>query len=313
MSIFRFTEKRLADLPLGSGIHRDTTVRGLLCLCHKTTRTYSVQGDVRRNKRLVRSVRVKIGRVDHVRLSDARKKARELMNLIHSGVDPTAKPDETGITLEQALEAHLSERNLRERTAHDYRYHVEKYLRRFRKRAIADLSRQDVRDHYELMRTRNGPTVAAGVMRTFRVLVNTAMRLDETIERNPGDAIRVPLPKRRRVGELDVADFWRRTADLSPSMRDLARTFLLTGARRSTVLSIRRADVDLERGVLRFDHMKTMEEWAFPMGPHLTGMLAARMAPTSRSPASGCGRHPPARRATSRSRAGGRACRAPTS
>ena len=86
------------------------------------------------------------------------------------------------------------------------------------------------------------------------------------------------LPKRRRVGELDVADFWRRTGDLSPSMRDLARNFLLTGARRSTVLSIRRADVELGRGVLRFDHMKTMEEWEFPMGPHLTGMLAARMA-----------------------------------
>ena len=129
-----------------------------------------------------------------MRLSDARKKARELMNLIHSGVDPTAKPDETGITLEQALEAHLSERNLRERTARDYTYHAEKYLRRFQKRAIADISRLDVRNLYELMRTRNRPTVAAGVRRTFRVLVNTAMRLDETIERS------------RRDGRLIVAE-----------------------------------------------------------------------------------------------------------
>ena len=29
MSIFRFTEARLRDLPLGSGIHRDTEVKGL--------------------------------------------------------------------------------------------------------------------------------------------------------------------------------------------------------------------------------------------------------------------------------------------
>lgn len=277
MAIFKFTEARIRDLPLGSGIHRDTEVKGLICIAHKTCKSFSVQGDVRRNKRLVRSVRVKIGRTDHVRLSDARKRARELMNLIQSGVDPTARVDDTGITLEQALEAHLSERDLRERTASDYRYHVDKYLRRLRKRAVADISRQDVRDLYEHIRTRNGPTVAGGVMRTFRVLVNTAMRLDDTIERNPGDAVRVPLPKRRRVGELDVADFWCRTGELSASMRDLARAFLLAGARRSTLLAVRREDVDLERGVLRFGHMKTMEEWAFPMGPHLAGMLAARM------------------------------------
>lgn len=277
MAIFKFTEARVRDLPLGSGIHRDTEVKGLMCIAHKTTRTYAVQGDVRRNKRLVRSVRVKIGKTDHIRLAEARKKARELMNQIQSGVDPTAGPEESGITLEQALEAHLSERDLRERTASDYRYHVEKYLSRFRRRAVADISRQDVRDLYDQMRTRNGPTVAAGVMRSLRALVNTAMRLDETIERNPVEAVRVPQPKRRRVGELDVGEFWLRTGDMAPCARDLARAFLLTGARRSTLLSIRRDDVDLERGVLRFGHMKTMEEWAFPMGPHLTSMVAERM------------------------------------
>ena len=277
MAIFKFTEARVRDLPLGSGIHRDTEVKGLMCIAHKTTRTYAVQGDVRRNKRLVRSVRVKIGKTDHIRLAEARKKARELMNQIQSGVDPTAGPEESGITLEQALDAHLSERDLRERTASDYRYHVEKYLSRFRRRAVADISRQDVRDLYDQMRTRNGPTVAAGVMRSLRALVNTAMRLDETIERNPVEAVRVPQPKRRRVGELDVGEFWLRTGDMAPCSRDLARAFLLTGARRSTLLAIRRDDVDLERGVLRFGHMKTMEEWAFPMGPHLTRMVAERM------------------------------------
>lgn len=93
----------MRELPLGSGIHRDTDVSGLLCICHKTTRTYCVQGDVRREKRLVRSVRVKVGRVDLVRLADARNEARRLMATIQSGVDPTAGPASTGITLEAAL------------------------------------------------------------------------------------------------------------------------------------------------------------------------------------------------------------------
>ncbi len=72
MTIFKFTEARIRELPLGSGIHRDTDVKGLLCICHKTTKTYCAQGDVRREKRLIRSVRAKIGRTDLVHLADAR-------------------------------------------------------------------------------------------------------------------------------------------------------------------------------------------------------------------------------------------------
>ena len=39
----------------GSGIWRDEQVRGLMVVSHKTTKTYAVQGDVRRNGRHVRS------------------------------------------------------------------------------------------------------------------------------------------------------------------------------------------------------------------------------------------------------------------
>lgn len=50
MTIFKFTEARIRDLPLGSGIHRDTDVKGLMCICHKTCKTFAVQSDVRRER-----------------------------------------------------------------------------------------------------------------------------------------------------------------------------------------------------------------------------------------------------------------------
>lgn len=53
---------------LGSGLHRDERVRGLVVVCHKSTKTYAVQGDVRCNGRHVRTVRVKIDRVDRIGL-----------------------------------------------------------------------------------------------------------------------------------------------------------------------------------------------------------------------------------------------------
>lgn len=277
MAIFKFTEARIRDLALGSGIHRDTEVKGLMCIAHKTTKLFCVQGDVRRDKRLVRSVRVKIGRVDLVRLAEARNEARKLMATIQSGIDPTAGPESTGITLEKALEEHLGERDLSAATVRNYQYHMDNYLGRLRRRAVADITRQDCRELMEQLNRRHGKTTGASVMRTVRALVNTARRHDETIGANPVDAIRVPATPKREVGELDVEAFWSVTEAMSPLMRDLQRAFLLTGARRTSLLGVRRADFDAERGVLTFTHMKTGGAWSFPTGRWLTAALVARM------------------------------------
>ena len=191
MAVVNMTEARVRALPLGSGIHRDEQVKGLMVICHRTTRTYAVQGDVRRNGRHVRTVRVKIDRADRIGLREARRRAKELMSTIQSGVDPTAGPDETGITLEEALEAHLAERELRPATVEGYRYHLESYLGRLRRRAVADITRQDCRELLDSLTRRYGRTTAACVLRTLRLAVNTAMRIDETIGRNPVDAVRI--------------------------------------------------------------------------------------------------------------------------
>jgi len=277
MTIFKFTEARIRDLALGSGIHRDTDVKGLLCICHKTTKTFAVQGDVRREKRLVRTVRVKIGRTDLVRLAEARNEARKLMATIQSGVDPTAGPEATGITLEQALTEHLKERTLSPATVRNYQYHMDNYLGRLRKRAVADLGRQDCRDLLDSLTRKSGKTTASAVLRTVRALVNTARRHDETIAANPVDAIRVPATPRRQVDGLDVAAFWAATEASSGVMRDLHRTFLLTGARRTSLLGVRRVDFDPERAVLTFTHMKVGGAWSFPTGRWLTATLRARL------------------------------------
>jgi hypothetical protein len=62
MAVLNLTEARIRDLQLGSGIHRDEQVKGLMVICHASTKTYAVQGDVRRNGRHIRTVRVKIDR-----------------------------------------------------------------------------------------------------------------------------------------------------------------------------------------------------------------------------------------------------------
>lgn len=277
MAVLNMTEARIRELPLGSGIHRDEQVKGLMVICHASTRTYAVQGDVRRNGRHVRTVRVKIDRCDRIGLREARNRAKSLMSQIQSGVDPTAGPAESGITLKQALEAHLSEKTFSPRTTEGYLYHLDQYLSKFRNRAVTDISRQEVRDLFDSLKRKHGETTAASVMRTLRAAINTAMRLDETIGGNPVAALRVPSTKRRQVAALDLDGWWKDVEELAPIRRDLHIAMMLTGARRSSLLQVRRDDVDLERSILKFRHMKTGGQMLFPMGTKLTERLRARM------------------------------------
>lgn len=278
MAVTKLTEARIRDLPLGSGIHRDTEVKGLMVVCHKTTKSYAVQGDVRRNGRHVRTVRVKIDRVDRIGLRDARNRARMLMSQIQSGIDPTDGPDETGITLVRALEGHLEEKTHRPRTEEGYRYHVDHYLKNWKNKAVADISRQMVRDMFSDLKRKHGEPTAASVMRTLRAIINTAMRIDETLESNPVAALHVPTTKRRKVAPLELAEWWPKVMELSPSRRDLHVAMLLTGARRSSILNVRRDDVDIEGRVLTLTHMKTSDDpLKLPIGQRLTKILAARM------------------------------------
>jgi integrase len=278
MAVLNLTEARIRELPLGSGIHRDAQVKGLMVVCHKTTKTYAAQGDVRRNGRHVRTVRVKIDRVDRMGLRDARNKAKAIMSQIQSGIDPTDGPDETGITLERAMDAHIEEKPLRPRTEEGYRYHLDHYLKHWKKKAVADISRQMVRDLYSELKRKHGNTTAGSVMRTLRAVVNTAMRIDETLTGNPVAALYVPSNKRRKVAPLDIAGWWNRVLRLRPHRRDMHVAMLLTGARRSSILQVKREDVDFENRILTLTHMKTSDEpLRLPMGKRLAKVLEARM------------------------------------
>ena len=121
MAVLHLTESRIRDLDLGSGIWRASEVKGLLIVCRATTKTYAAQGDVRRNGRHIRTVRVKIDRVDRISLREARNRARAIMSQIQSGVDPAAGPKESGVTLLQALGEHLQEKPFRNATIESYR------------------------------------------------------------------------------------------------------------------------------------------------------------------------------------------------
>lgn len=277
MAIVNLTKALIKELPLNSGIWRDQQVKGLMVVCHKTTKTFSVQGDVRRNGRHIRTVRAKIDRCDRMSLLVARRKAKELMSLIQSGVDPTATPDESGITLAQVLNVYGEDRNLSPRTMEEYQYHVEKYLKPFRKRAVVDITRVEVRELFDSLKHRSGVTTAGSVMRTLRALVNEAMRLDETIDQNPVSAIRIPPTRKREVSEVEIMGWWKQTERLTPMRRDVHRFFMFSGLRRRSLLTIKKQDVNLEKGIIEVQHMKSGRPFILPLSDFMSELISNRM------------------------------------
>lgn len=275
--VISLTQSRVESLPLGSGTWRDEQVKGLLVRCHATTRTYSVQGDVWRNGRKIRTVKVKIDRCDRIGLRDARRRARELMSAIQSGIDPNARPDESGITLKAMFERYLADRTLAASTTENYKLHVDKYLARWKNRALVDISRVDVRDLYDDLRKRSGQTTASGVMRTLRAIINDARRYDETITANPVDVIRIPMPRPRDVQPIDLRAWWQRVNELPPIRRDYHVTLMFTGLRRRSATTIKRADLHLDRGIVRVRHMKSQKPFLLPLSDFLIAMLEVRL------------------------------------
>ena len=278
MAVIRLTEARIRSLEPGSGIWRDAEVKGLMVVCHKAAKTYAAQGDVRRGGRLVRTVRVKIDRCDRINLAEARRRAKGIMSAIQSGVDPTAGPPETGITLAAALDAHVAERQLSPTTEASYREHLDRYLKGMRSRAVTDISRQECRELLDTLIRRHGRTTAAAAMRTLRAVVNTARRIDETIGANPVEAVRIPVPPKREVAPIDVAEWWAAISLLTPRRRDLHAFLMFTGLRRRSATTIRRDDVDLDGALIRVRHMKSGRPFLLPLSDFLVDLLRKRMA-----------------------------------
>jgi integrase len=280
MAILNLTEAAIAAMPFGRAIHRDTNVRGLMLIVNKASKTFACQGNLRRGRRLIRTVRVTIGRADEMGLAEARKKARVLLAQIHSGVDPNEKLPESGLTLDRALELYLGERRLAPVTINGYKYDVEHYLKPLRFKRVADISRTDVRSLLErLVARKRGRTSAAHAMRTLSAIINFAIRRDETITTsNPVSFVQLPPVGYREVPPLDLPDWWRRIgASSSPIRRDVNRLMLFTGLRRASATSIKRADVDLDGRVVRVAHMKSGRKFTLPLSDWLVEMVRARM------------------------------------
>jgi len=271
----RFTEGRVQAY-IASERQRPFAVRdeaqpGLMLIVNKRSASWACQADLWRNKRLIKTVRVNLGRVEDVSLRDAREAAAENRRLIRRGVDPNAQRHGGSTLLEAAAEyVRTMERRRRSpRSIEGVRYCVENYLRKLHRHTLQEIGEapREVRQLHVELTKRNGVYAANGAMRALRAIYNHELRVDYDLPPNPVTrAVEFNRETRRKApfGSDELSAWWRAVSELDNPIRQIFHLIgLTTGSRPGALTTARREHLELERAVLHIPAPKGGDDRAF--------------------------------------------------
>ena len=227
--------------------------------------------------------RASLGRHGDISAEEARKEAAAVIDRIKQGEEPFPVPPEPALTLAGLAERYLkyhAERHCRPKTAALYRTVLKKHiLPALGGKAVGEVGRGDVAElHHRLRETPSTANTAAMVLSKMH-------RLAETWElvppgRNPCRSLRhyrkcprerflTPEEYRRLGRSLREAE--ARTAPWPQAVAAI-RLLLLTGCRKSEILTLRWDDVDRVNGELRLREAKSGPRMV-PLTPPLMKVL----------------------------------------
>lgn len=280
-------------------ILRDKQRPGLYGLGRKTGTRFIYHSEMRNSEGKRQGVKVTLGRVPDMTVEDARiaageaarkigkginpnapvaedVSAKELLESLAKGINPVAKHDKT-LTLNLVLEHHLSARKLAVATTRDYRRQLtDEKLNTLLE--LADHHPRDITpDIVASIRDRlveRGPTMAANALRVLKALMNTAMKIDFGLTRNPVDAVDIPAVAKRQIAEMNLESLAAYVGKLAQKKRMMWTVLVTLGVRRETLLEMKRADVDIDGKTMRLSHLKRGDTTRIiPIGDRLTALL----------------------------------------
>ena len=282
-------DKAIARLPTpeaGWYLARDTELKGFFVVVGKRKRTFTVQGDLRRNGKRATSIRVTIGDTREMSTRTARATAKDYLAQISRGQHPkqesrvagaitagdaTTEPGE--ITLRKAWEryrtAHLIRKGRSERTTDSYRDHVERIFVDWLDTPLKELGLDPAkvaRKHDDIS-NENGPYIANGSMRTLRAIYNHARKTNKSLPAdNPVNAIDWNCERRRdtAMGTGDLKGWFGELAALeNPVRREFHLFTLLSGCRPSALQAVQPHHVNFRRRILHIPKPKGGAKRAF--------------------------------------------------
>ncbi|ASP22063.1 integrase [Antarctobacter heliothermus] len=283
----KFSAQLVRDLPFaesGQTVFFDEALPGFGLRVGTKSKTYIAQSRVRGKTR-----RVSIGRTEKLTLNDARRLAKKALAEMANDVDRNAeKRLERAklMTLGQAVEGWLSERNLRPSTAESYSSTMRREFGDWYDTQLRQITPATYQKRYMQILDRT-PAGAALATRTFKSCWNWA-RADLTdgagntlIAECPADIVSrkkiLPKAKRKSTYVHDWAAFFaaldsletnsNRHRDAGENFRAFMELLARTGLRQAEAANMRWEDVDMKRGtfVIPAERAKNGQELVLPM------------------------------------------------
>lgn len=281
-SRINLTKRTLDTLPTPSPGKRkdyyDSQTRGLLIqVSWSGSKTFYVRRKVRGQ-----SERFLIGRYPDLSLDDARGKAAEINAAIAKGDMPHERltDDQEETTLGELFQSYI-QGHARPRcsSSDEIEACFRRYLSDWKDRKFSTINRSEAQTRLNHIAHEHGPYCANRSLTDMRAAINWCIRSGLVATENPWAGIpRYRTSARERFIRPDeFARFLRAlTGSHNPTFRDYIYISLLTGARRSNVLSMCWDDIDLTLAIWRIPKTKNGSSQTVPLSSLAVQLLAER-------------------------------------
>ncbi|SKC49123.1 tyrosine-type recombinase/integrase [Paraburkholderia hospita] len=235
-----------------------------------------------------KTIRVSIGRYPDWSVQAARDRAKELIVEFDKGNDVRQQEKRRGdaaVTLKNAFEKFMSERQLKPRTQTDYCRYMDHYLSDWMGKPIATIDSDMIMARYrKIAKSSSGAAQASSVMRTLRSVFNFAIATygRAVLPENPVASLtakRAWLRDKARTDHLrphEIKPFIVAARALPNAVMGAYIEFiLLTGARRSEAATLKWRHVDRKARTLTLKETKNHTDRVLPITPRVAEILDA--------------------------------------
>jgi integrase len=192
---------------------------------------------------------------ERMTLSDARKKARQILSDVEMKADPVKalpKPQRRAVsdhTVRALWPAYKKSKSHLRKIGEIERVFHRHILPEFGDRAADGITRSEVTDFIDEIAQRT-PVMARNILAYFSAFYTWALPRLDRVPGNPcRDAGRPPKPKPRErvLSDKEIGALWKVLEDEGPPFGPAIKLLLLTGQRRNEVFEADRSEFDLER------------------------------------------------------------------
>ncbi len=279
---FSFTKTNLNKLPIPDkgkrAYYYDNKINGFsVAVTDKGTKTLLVYRKINGKPE-----RISIGRYPDISLDEARARAHDINAAIARGENPNVeRRKDKEWTLKHLFELYLNNyAKAHKKTWREDEAQYRRYLQDWGRRRLSSLSKADIQERHLKIGEQHGHYAANRLLSMLQMLFNQAREWGWG-KPNPAQGVKRFKEKSRerflRAEELPRF-FQALEEETNDSIRDYVWLSLLTGARRSNVLSMRWQDIQFDTGIWFIAETKNGTAQCLPLVSKALNILKERRA-----------------------------------